>query len=296
MNDCEYFEQLCSNSIDGTLTDDERLALDAHLAECPACARLMDELTQMRQLFMAETEVPDSLHESIMERVEQEVRLTVVQPEKRTHHVPVFTMAAAAAVVVMIVLSGGFSQFFGGKSSTVPEAGNPVTADAGETTGKAARGVPDAPMQQSAPVQTQDAPDVQSQDTAFGTQADMGKSQDVEQVPTLQSAPQEASDGQPRIAAYGGDEAAIQLPDEIQGMSVAYCYVATGTGELPDLNSTPLVVNGSESYFALENNMNFIEKTLDSIEKAGYSIAAHEDIALVNDPKAETWLLIVRNQ
>ena len=32
MSDEEYFEQLCSNSIDGTLTDSEREKLEAHLA------------------------------------------------------------------------------------------------------------------------------------------------------------------------------------------------------------------------------------------------------------------------
>ena len=37
MSDEEYFEQLCSNSIDGTLTDSEREKLEAHLAAAVAC-------------------------------------------------------------------------------------------------------------------------------------------------------------------------------------------------------------------------------------------------------------------
>ena len=44
MNDEEYFEQLCSNSVDGTLTDSEREKLEAHLAECPSCAALLRDL------------------------------------------------------------------------------------------------------------------------------------------------------------------------------------------------------------------------------------------------------------
>ena len=38
MNEEEYFEQLCSNSVDGTLTDSEREKLETHLAEQAAAA------------------------------------------------------------------------------------------------------------------------------------------------------------------------------------------------------------------------------------------------------------------
>lgn len=36
MNDEEYFGQLCSNSVDGTLTDSEREKLEAHLSRRPS--------------------------------------------------------------------------------------------------------------------------------------------------------------------------------------------------------------------------------------------------------------------
>ena len=51
MNEEEYFEQLCSNSVDGTLTDSEKQKLEEHLAECPSCAALKEDLEQMRQLL-----------------------------------------------------------------------------------------------------------------------------------------------------------------------------------------------------------------------------------------------------
>ena len=82
MNDEEYFEQLCSNSVDGTLTDSEREKLEAHLAECPSCAALLRDLREMRALFAQEPEAPDSLHDGIMEQLRQETKLHVVQPEK----------------------------------------------------------------------------------------------------------------------------------------------------------------------------------------------------------------------
>ena len=43
MNEEEYFEQLCSNSVDGTLTDSEKQKLEEHLAECPSCAALQED-------------------------------------------------------------------------------------------------------------------------------------------------------------------------------------------------------------------------------------------------------------
>ena len=73
MNDEEYFEQLCSNSVDGTLTDSEREKLEAHLAECPSCAALLRDLREMRALFAQEAEAPDSLHDGIMEQLRQEM-------------------------------------------------------------------------------------------------------------------------------------------------------------------------------------------------------------------------------
>ena len=74
MNDEEYFEQLCSNSVDGTLTDSEREKLETHLAECPSCAALLRDLREMRTLFAQEAEAPDSLHDGIMEQLRQETK------------------------------------------------------------------------------------------------------------------------------------------------------------------------------------------------------------------------------
>ena len=82
MSDEEYFEQLVSNSLDGTLTDSEREKLEEHLAECPSCAALKQDLEQMRAWFAEEVETPEGLHEGIMQKLEQETKLRVVQPEK----------------------------------------------------------------------------------------------------------------------------------------------------------------------------------------------------------------------
>ncbi|RGM78508.1 zf-HC2 domain-containing protein [Butyricicoccus sp. OM06-6AC] len=108
MNEEEYFEQLCSNSVDGTLTDSEKQKLEEHLAECPSCAALKEDLEQMHSMLAVdETEPPAGLHDSIMERLRQEETVRVVAPQKPMRRLPVFTMVAAAAVVVLVVLGGG---------------------------------------------------------------------------------------------------------------------------------------------------------------------------------------------
>ena len=121
MSDEEYFEQLVSSSLDGTLTESEREKLEAHLAECPSCAALKHDLEQMRALFAVEAELPAGLHDDIMQGVRQEQRLRVVQPAKPVRRMPVLTMVAAAAVVVLVVLGGGLMPAFstvGGASTT----------------------------------------------------------------------------------------------------------------------------------------------------------------------------------
>ncbi len=135
MNEEEYFEQLCSNSVDGTLTDSEKQKLEEHLAECPSCAALKEDLEQMHSMLAVdETEPPAGLHDSIMERLRQEETVRVVAPQKPMRRLPVFTMVAAAAVVVLVVLGGGLMPAFSTVGSGSTAAADSASADAGDGT------------------------------------------------------------------------------------------------------------------------------------------------------------------
>lgn len=112
MNGCEYFEQLCAVSIDGTLTDEERKSLEAHLAECPSCAALYEELHQMDELLHTPVTIPPSLHANIMACVREEAKPKIVQLEKPIRRSPVIAFVAAAAVVALVAMGGGIGQFF----------------------------------------------------------------------------------------------------------------------------------------------------------------------------------------
>ena len=135
MNEEEYFEQLCSNRVDGTLTDSEKQKLEEHLAECPSCAALKEDLEQMHSMLAVdETEPPAGLHDSIMERLRQEETVRVVAPQKPMRRLPVFTMVAAAAVVVLVVLGGGLMPAFSTVGSGSTAAADSASADAGDGT------------------------------------------------------------------------------------------------------------------------------------------------------------------
>ena len=202
MRDEEYFEQLCSNSIDGTLTEAEREKLEAHLAECPSCAALQQDLEWMQAAFAEEAEPPAGLHDGIMQRLRQESRLEVVQPEKPVRRMPVITMVAAAAVVVLVVLGGGLMPMFFSTVGTGATGG--TTAEAVATDGAAAggamneavaadaaeAGVAGSSDGETAPADNSGA----AEGSAYGESADARSSgqASVETYSAEQTAPQEA--------------------------------------------------------------------------------------------------------
>lgn len=140
MDEETYFQNLVSNSLDGTLTELEREKLAAHLKECKACASLKRDLEQMRTAFLADTtegnegsaQFPPDLHQKIMQRVEQEQQLTVVRLEKPVRRMPVFTMVAVASIVVLMVLGGGLGDLFSMTDTGDRTAAGVVSSDTGD--------------------------------------------------------------------------------------------------------------------------------------------------------------------
>ena len=237
MSDEEYFEQLCSNSIDGTLTEAEREKLEAHLAECPSCAALQQDLEWMQAAFAEEAEPPAGLHDGIMQRLRQESRLEVVQPEKPVRRMPVITMVAAAAVVVLVVLGGGLMPMFFSTVGTGATGG--TTAEAVATDGAAAGGA----MNEAVAADAAEAGVCRSSDgetapadnsgaaegSAYGESADARSSgqASVETYSAEQTAPQEA----------GGQESTA-----MESIGPAAAGGSTDTAE----ESQPSVCTGAE--------------------------------------------------
>ena len=328
MNDEEYFEQLCSNSVDGTLTDSEREKLEAHLAECPSCAALLRDLREMRALFAQEAEAPDSLHDGIMEQLRQETKLHVVQPEKPVRRMPVFTMVGVAAAVVLVVLGGGlmpsFSTVGNGSSGASADAGDAVAAvtadsysdDAGAASDGAAADIAEAAENAGVNSASRSVPETAVQGTsdiaaggsASGETAPQTAAEEdtpsVFSLPEADSSTAAQSGGISGRAISDGDSAGIffaaevfhliGLPEAVRGLRIAHCYIADG-GELPELDGKLLYSDSSAAWFQLDNNMSTLQNTLNALEKSGCTVTAYEDIGLTLDSRADSWLLIVRN-
>lgn len=322
MSDEEYFEQLVSNSLDGTLTDSEREKLEAHLAECPSCAALKQDLEQMRALFAEEADLPEGLHESIMQQLEQENKLRVVQPEKPARRMPVFTMVAAAAVVVLVVLGGGLMPAFstvgggdaGASSNATAEgaayddtgAGQAV-ADAAEQAGLAENDGAGAEQSAGASTDATGGQAVQPRDSTgtssagsgtTGGAAKAGGSSDAnggvwaELQPSTESGA-DAQSVRPN-AALADALPSLTLPDSLRGTSVAHCYFADGGETVPDIDGELVSTADGLSWFLLSNNMTNLQDTLGRMEEAGFTVSAYEDVGLTIDSKATSWLLIVQ--
>ena len=315
MNEEEYFEQLCSNSVDGTLTDSEKQKLEEHLAECPSCAALKQDIEQMRRLMAVDEEPPEGLHAGIMERLRQEEPVRVVKPQKPMRRMPVFTMVAAAAVVVLVVLGGGLMPAFStvadsSGSGAAPEA---VSADAG--------GMADSEMRDSIRQAVQENASADSEAAADGNSsaaAQSGGSTDstdcgVQSYAAENDAAEEQGEADPaeQPAASGGRAVVIEepiadssaqaqptfaLPQSLYGLRAAYCYVAIGGSDLPDIGGELLTQEDGISWFRLENSMDTLQKTLQIAEKAGYTVSAYDDIGLTIDSRASSWMLAVADQ
>lgn len=327
MNEEEYFEQLCSNSVDGTLTDSEREKLEAHLAECPSCAALKRDLEEMRALWGEEVEVPDDLHEGIMDALRQENKLHVVQPEKPVRRMPVFTMVGVAAAVVLVVLGGGlmpsFSTVGSGSSDSTAAGESPAVfadsytaqadAPSDSTENEIAEAAEDAGIRaaggstaNTAPATNDIASGGTSSSEAVPQTGDSSAPTAVTSLPEGTDSGSIAMQSEPdgRAAVNSSDSsdstatartgAALTLPEAAHGLRVAHCYIAEG-GSLPELGGTLLYSDSDAAWFLLDNNMTVLQDTLSALEKAGCTVAAYEDIGLTIDSKADSWLLIVRN-
>ena len=165
MPDCIYFENLCSASVDGTLSRAEKKELEAHLAECPACREYLEDMRVMRTLWRElDDPAPAGLHGSIMAAVRAQseaaeetapadnviaipVREAAPLHAKKRMRSVVLMLGAAAACVALVVsggLSGGLNGQLGGTANDAavaaeaPAAAAPQSpmefADAAEST------------------------------------------------------------------------------------------------------------------------------------------------------------------
>lgn len=221
MGSCDEILELISAALDGPLSEADQAALDAHLAICPACSALFQELSALHTAASALEEVPapEGFAAAVMARVsaeaeqEQPDRVIPFPKKARRSHWKQWTATAAVAAIVAlgaIALPGQF----GGSSV--------MTAD---TNGEAA---PQAVMDQAtADPSADEAIDgaVSESETFNSTTAN---------APALFSA---QKDTVAESAAGSSDALAKSEPAPVSrsGAAESYCAVLTlSAEELPD--------------------------------------------------------------
>lgn len=314
MPDCEYFEELCSLSLDGALTRAEKRELDAHLAECPACAAYLEDLKFMRTAWGDIKEpLPEALHEKIMSGVMEEVQAKA-EPQKKKRRPPVFTMIAAAAACVMLVLSGAVGDMIG--DFGVEDPGPAAEGRSTDEPDAAMEAVPEVmtELQPSSEAAPDEAAAPQPEAQPYLAPADGGKEEDVQQpaasVPETsgkqsRGAVSSENDAQPGVAVHfaQGDapeknaaaELAVTLPDNLLATGYGFCYVAVGSGEPPALEEARLMEkDGGTYYFRIPNSVSSLDGLRTLLQDAGYETALRTDVGITTDENAKFSLLIVQ--
>lgn len=110
MAHCDESIELISAALDGALSPEEQVRLEAHLAQCPACKALYEDLNLIHQnlLDLPPVEVPQGLTERIMDAVAAEAAQSKVVPlpQPRKSAFPWQRWAATAAAVAVVILGG----------------------------------------------------------------------------------------------------------------------------------------------------------------------------------------------
>lgn len=127
MRTCETMLDLISLRLDGELTPEQEQALAEHLASCPACRALADDLAGIRSVMSGmNVPTPAFIMEHVMERIKGEEEKAVPFPAKRNSTRQWRAWGGIAAALVLVV--SGMFVLWGGNETTGGEA---MTLNAG---------------------------------------------------------------------------------------------------------------------------------------------------------------------
>ncbi len=111
MRTCDEITALISASLDGALSEQEQIELDAHLAACPACSALYAQLNQLHEdcAGLEELSAPEGFSARVMECIAanpaQEQPTNVIPfPTKKAARSPWKRWGVTAAAVAIVVL------------------------------------------------------------------------------------------------------------------------------------------------------------------------------------------------
>ena len=119
---CQRYYELISQRLDGELTWEEEQELESHLANCPGCRALAEQLSGLHEDFSALEEIPapEGFAQSVMDRIRMEETKKVIPLFQR----PQFKAAAglAACLVLCAGLYGAGQLDLPGQNGTAQSA------------------------------------------------------------------------------------------------------------------------------------------------------------------------------
>lgn len=111
MKYCEAYAALLDLFVDGELSLEEMLEVQAHLDECPACRAYVDDALAMRAAFpdVEDTEVPEGFAAGVMAAIQADSAarpVSAARKKKKTPWVGVLASLAACCAIVIIQQNG----------------------------------------------------------------------------------------------------------------------------------------------------------------------------------------------
>jgi len=255
--DCEKYVELISASLDDALTGAQRAELDAHLASCPSCRALLEDLTAIRDgcAGWGEESPPEGFADRVTAAAAAEGAPKRVLFFRRYRSL--LATAAVAALVLLAVRTGGFSALTGARSGA-PAADADVTAAlSDESDASAQSGDEDLGVAQEAP-----APDANTVmgTTSGGEERAAGGEKTAEDDGIPAESGSETMFGTGLYASAPPDmqenalcEKALTLPDLPEG-EWAWVLVLTGSEPEWPVDVTPVAAaeDSSAQYFSAD--------------------------------------------
>lgn len=151
MANCEQYWDLISYSLDGALTEEEQRRLDRHLAQCPQCRAMWEQLSGLEPELMELEAPPADFADRVMAaaaETEQDIPFTNLpqnrkpgkeaQKQLNAWWKPVRNLVLVAACCLIVLGLGQFASQFFRAGSSAPAAGNSMAAQDSAATGSEA--------------------------------------------------------------------------------------------------------------------------------------------------------------
>lgn len=234
MANCEQYWDLISYSLDGVLTEEEQRRLDRHLAQCPECRAMWEQLSGLEPELMELEAPPADFTDRVMAaaaETEQDIPFTNLpqnrkpgkeaQKQLNAWWKPVRNLVLVAACCLIVLGLGQFAAQFFRAGSSAPVTGNGMAAQ--DTAGGSQESTAAAPEESGAATGSSGAGAEVQEDSAgatSGSAAGNGGS-----LSTAEGAPELALSGGSYVLTDG------TLPTLPQGFAVTGTLTADQAGD-----------------------------------------------------------------